>query len=332
MRDPDSIAEAIKLLDTTVARDPEFAPAWGLLGTAYHFELLLHPAVLTGSIDEARPIVRERLAKGTAAAERAIKLNSKSTDGLFALAQMRGDAGNHIGSMDLTRQVLALDPDHPDALQRQSIQLAHMGYVKQALPIREHLLAVEPFVPAFREVTARLLFADGQTDAALAILESLRRAMQLPEVYASQGRFKEAADGLRSISTTLVRQDTRLSQYLATAEELLRAAPNAPAGNDRLELGVLDWVYVHIGDPEQVVGAFDKGVQMGFQAGGNNGAEWAPVYASVRKTERFKKYIRDSGIFAYWQNHGWPERCHRMAGDDYLIRLRASARRGRASG
>ena len=319
MRDPNSIAEAIRLLDAAVARDPDFAPAWGLLGTAYHFELLVHPAVLTGSIGEARPIVTEKLAKGTAAAERAIKLNPKSTDGLFALAQMLGDAGDSITSMELTRQVLALDPDQPEALQRQSIQLAHMGYVKEALPIRDHLLAVEPFVPAFKSVTGRLLFADGQTEAAIAILEPLTRAIQLPEVYASQGRFKEAADLLRSLSEALPPglQDATLSRYLATAERLLRSAPNPAPASDRPDLGILDWVYVHVGDPERMMGAFDKGVQMGFQAGGNNGTEWAPVYAAVRKTARFKKFIRDSGIFAYWQKNGWPERCRPTAGDDF---------------
>jgi TolB-like protein len=320
MRDPRSVTEAIRLLDEAVARDPEFAPAWGLLGTAYHFQLLLHPAVLTGTIDEARSIVRERLAKGTAAAERAIALNPKNPDGIFALAQMRGDAGDHVGAMELVKQALALDPDHPDALQRQSIQLAHMGYVKQALPIREHLQMVEPFVPAFQAVTARLLFADGQTDAAVAILESLNRAIQLPEVYASQGRFKEAADRLHTLSETLpegLGDDNTLAQYLATAERLLRSAPNPAPANDRPELGILDWVYAHVGDPARVLGAYDKGVQMGFQAGGNNGTEWAPVYSAVRKTARFKKYIRDSGIFAYWEKNGWPSRCRPVPVDDF---------------
>jgi hypothetical protein len=65
------------------------------------------------------------------------------------------------------------------------------------------------------------------------------------------------------------------------------------------------------------MGAFEKGVRNGYQGGGSNGTQWAPTYAAVRKTERFKQYIRDAGILTYWRAKGWPERCHPTTGDDF---------------
>ena len=95
-RSPQPVAEAIKLLEDTVVREPGYAPAWGLLGTAYHFQLLTHKAVASGTIDEARPIVAEHLAKGRAAAGKAIQLDPKSADGYEALGAMRGDLGDYV--------------------------------------------------------------------------------------------------------------------------------------------------------------------------------------------------------------------------------------------
>ena len=307
------IADAIKLLEDTVAHEPEYAPAWGLLGGAYHYQLLVHPAVQNGAVDEARPIVKVNLAKGRAAAEKAIKLDPKSVDGYAALAELQIDVGDWISGLELFPRVLTLDPDHPDVLQGYSINLAHLGFVKQALPIREHLLAVEPFVPAFQTVTARLLFADGQADAALAIFVKLQTNALVPQIYAAQGRYREAADVLAGLQIP----DPAYSLSRAAAIRILRTAPAAAPPNDSPELGTLDWVYIYAGAPERFLSNYEKGTRIGYYAGANNGLEWAPAYAEIRKTERFKKYIRDAGILAYWRAKGWPDRCHPTTGDDF---------------
>ncbi len=42
-----------------------------------------------------------------------------------------------------------------------------------------------------------------------------------------------------------------------------------------------------------------------------------PSYAPVRKTERFKKIMRDVGLVAYWRERGWPSFCRPATGDDF---------------
>jgi tetratricopeptide (TPR) repeat protein len=240
-------------------------------------------------------------------------LDPKSSDGYVALAQMRDDVGDRLVGVELVRQALMLDPEHAEALQLYSIQLAALGYVKQSLPIRNHLLAIEPFVPAFQNVTARILFATGQTDEAIAILMKFRgQTSLLAQIYGSQGRFREAVDVLMRFQVP----DPAYQPLLETATKLLRNAPAAAPRNSP-DLGLLSWVYLYAGAPERFLFEFEKGVQMGYQASGNGGLQWALSYSTIRKTERFKKYVRDAGMVDYWHKNGWPDLCHPTTGDDF---------------
>ena len=45
---------------------------------------------------------------------------------------------------------------------------------------------------------------------------------------------------------------------------------------------------------------------------------WHPSYAPVRKTERFKAYVRKAGLVDYWRASGWPEFCRPIGADDFV--------------
>ncbi len=49
---------------------------------------------------------------------------------------------------------------------------------------------------------------------------------------------------------------------------------------------------------------------------------WQPVFDETRKLESFRQLLRDSGMVAYWQQHGWPEVC-RPVDDDFACDWRA---------
>ncbi|MDY6983750.1 MAG: hypothetical protein SV422_11735, partial [Pseudomonadota bacterium] len=36
---------------------------------------------------------------------------------------------------------------------------------------------------------------------------------------------------------------------------------------------------------------------------------WLPVFDETRELESFRQLLRDSGMVAYWEQHGWPEVC-----------------------
>ena len=45
---------------------------------------------------------------------------------------------------------------------------------------------------------------------------------------------------------------------------------------------------------------------------------WDPLYAPLRKTERFKTLMRNAGIVDYWHARGWPDLCHPTTGEDFV--------------
>ena len=99
--------------------------------------------------------------------------------------------------------------------------------------------------------------------------------------------------------------------------KLLRAAP-APAPPKRPDLGVIRLGLRLIpAPPERFLGVYERGVKIGYTPVTANGLEWAPAYTAIRKTERFKAYVRDAGMVAYWRAKGWPPQCHPTTGDDF---------------
>jgi hypothetical protein len=47
-------------------------------------------------------------------------------------------------------------------------------------------------------------------------------------------------------------------------------------------------------------------------------ALWGAESAPLRKTERFKKFVRDSSLYDYWREHGWPDLCRPVSADDFV--------------
>jgi hypothetical protein len=162
-----------------------------------------------------------------------------------------------------------------------------------------------------------ILWLNGENDAAIAMLKALRlnfpgRNSGLASIYASMGRYAEAADALAESSSGVVR-----SSEEREAARLLGSAPAVAAAPEKLpHLGNLSFVFLYVGAPERALEPAETDVQAG------NGTAftynlWHPVYGPVRKTERFKALIRAKGLIDYWKARGWPDLCHPATGDDF---------------
>ena len=317
-RDFRSINQAVKLLEEAVARDPDFAPAWGLLGSSYRLIPRQDPVRVSGAAERARPTVEAYLVKAETAAQRAIKLDPNYPDGYWALGDVQKTRGKWLAAVDLYLHALTLDPDNPDILHEYSNTLAGLGYLKQALPVRERLRAMEPYVPIFSITFARYLWASGQTDAAIALFGSPAGANRLDYVliYASQGRYGEAADLLEAIPAP----DPSLKPLGEAAVRLLRTAATSAAPPRTLpQLGYLGHFYIFTGVPDRVLEYHEGNVKIGWLgADAEIAILWAPPYAPVRKTERFKAYVRAAGMVDYWRAKGWPDLCHPVGADDFV--------------
>lgn len=317
-RQLDRINDAVMLLEQTVARDPDYAPAWALLGTAHRFVDRLDPIRLIGAAEDARAITEISLAKAEMASNRAVMLDPDGVDGYYALASIASVRWKHGPGMELVKKTLALDPEHPDALNSYSIKLAELGYLKQAVDVGEHLQAIEPYVPAFKVNFAIILWVSGKTESAFAMLP---RALEWPfaytaaRFYASQGRFEEAANTIESFDL----DEPLLFPIRDAAIRILRAASTgAPSPHDLPNLGAGRWLHLYTDQPERALEYHEGNLKLGSHASIEPVELWGSSFRAIRKTERFKKFASDAGFVDYWRANGWPDLCRPVGADDFM--------------
>jgi tetratricopeptide (TPR) repeat protein len=255
--------------------------------------------------------------KEDSAARRAIQLDPSYAGGYTELAAAQTRRGKWAEAEDLYKQALALDPNNSVLLHVYSNTLFALGRLKEALRVREQLRALDPLVPAYNQATARIMVANGQIDAGIAILEpdlstGVRRNVFLAEAYAAKGRFADAADTLLRITTESDRRSVE------DAARLLRSAPSKSDAPEKLPslVAEMGFVYAYIGAPERVLEHPEKGAKQGILI--TVSTVWYPAAAPIRKTERFKALIRDAGLVDYWRARGWPDLCRPIGADDFV--------------
>src|SRR5205085_1103350 len=102
------------------------------------------------------------------------------------------------------------------------------------------------------------------------------------------------------------------------AIRLLRTAPGKMPSSEALpRLGALAFVYLYVGAPKRALEFYEGNAEAGFFLGGIISPLWHLSYASLRRTEAFKAYVRSAGMLDYWRARGWPEFCHATAIDDF---------------
>jgi len=197
--------------------------------------------------------------------------------------------------------------------------LAAVGRLKEALTVKQQVRTLEPFVPAFTATVADLFWLNGQNDEAVALLKSMPQgstvaAQNLARIYASMGRYSEAAESLNSVSDAAYSPGT-----VAEAARLMRTAPaTTPSPQSVRRLGTLSFVFLHVGAPERALEPNEARAEGGFAVAIQIGHLWHPSYAPMRKTERFKAFVRKVGLVDYWRARGWPEFCKPVGADDFV--------------
>jgi TolB-like protein/Flp pilus assembly protein TadD len=296
-------AEAIKILEPLLARNPGFAPGWAQLAQAYGAVVVSRS---NASPEEANRISTEYGLKRVAAASRAIELDPNSAEGYWAQAQ----AQTQVQTIDeLLSKALALDPNSPDVLNAYGQMLFRVGRLKEALSTFQRVQALEPFVPIYTGNLGEALWLNGQNDAALSLLLSgprgPARAADVAIIYASMGRFGDAADTVLELPAR-----NFPPELVADAARLLRTAPaNSTEPQSLPRLASLGWIYLYVGAPMRALEFYEERDR-------NIAQLWHRSYAPVRKTERFKALVRKAGLVDYWRAKGWPEFC-RPVGNDF---------------
>ena len=303
--------EAITILEALTARNSSYAPAWALLANAYLRSPGDNVESYGISIEEARRIVLLSQAKAESAARRAIQTDARYAGGYAALGRVQDSRGKWVEAEDLYRQALVLDPNAPEVLQNYSSMLFNVGRFEDSLNVRMRLQTLEPLDLGYKRDAAFILFIQGQPRAGIPIIEALpleMRGVTLARMYASLGRFADAADTLLAMPGLAV--GTRRS--VEDAAKLLRAAPGqGEAPLPQLE-GGLNFVYAYVGTPNRMLDNSERTLQIGRFT---SVVLWGPEIASLRRSERYKALVRSVGLVDYWRERGWPNFCSPVADD-----------------
>jgi TolB-like protein/tetratricopeptide (TPR) repeat protein len=317
--DSGGVQDVVNLLEMVVQRSPDFAPAWASLAAAYQLiPVYSGTATLSGSANELRQLSSQYAERAQGAAERAVRLDPNLAEGYVALAFIDVSRRDMTRAFDHIAKALSLDPSNADVLAAYRNILLEVGRVEESLAAQQRVVALEPFVPRFRANLATNLWLVGQQGEAIEILSGSRHPddrsttarVRLAMIYAAMGSYVDAADTLVSMPTTAFPKAA-----VDTAVRLLRAAPSAVSLDHLPELGALDFVYLHVGEPSRVLDFYEASIESGYLG---IAPLWHKAYAPVRRTERFKRLVQRARLPEFWRAKGWPEFCHPMTGDDFV--------------
>jgi len=310
-----ALADAAVLLERVLAREGDFAPAAAMLAYGYALTPLFAPSLRGGMPEQERKIVEQTIPRSDALAHRAAALDPKSADAFVALGYANLVERKMLAAEDAFKQALALNPNQADGLHGYSQFLAAMGRIKESLAMRDHLQALEQFIINYTADTAEIVWLDGDTEKAIAMLEPFRpgRTLELALVEASAGRYREAAAAIREMPAS-----NYPAGMMEAAARILDSAPAKAADIAALpRLGNLSFAYMHVGAPERVLEFYEDEIKGDYFQPISTTWFWHPSYSGVRKTERFKTVARDLGLVEYWGSRGWPAQCHPTGADDF---------------
>jgi adenylate cyclase len=313
-----SQANVLQELEKLVARDANFAPAWGYMSRLYIISQGgLRFRLMTLPVDETRQQFRVGFDKAEKAAREALRLDPRQALAYATLSEVEINRKNWGAAEDLLLQALDIDPYDPDVLASRGWFFMRTGRVKEALASMEQARVLEPLAPGFRQGLVWTKLANGQVNESIALLEGVHDPRcgyfsLLAQTYAMAGRYDDAANAILSGCRNTF-GDPKASEEAAS---LIRSAPtkvNDPASLPALHVW-LSFVYGFVGTPERIMDYPERELAVDNQ--GFN-AVFAATFIPVRKTERFKTYVRNVGLVDYWKARGWPELCKPVGANNF---------------
>ena len=305
----ESIAKAVTTLRALALERPDDARtrAWLALALRIHGarQPELQPALAAEAVREARL---------------ALRLDPSRYEPYLVLGADDCRHARWESCMARLDHALALAPGLSYVHHDRATALASLGYLDQAeLHARESLLR-DPLNPGARYQLARVLDLRGKHEEALQLLqdgdartlharwfnavsrEDLASALRLAEAYAEAGRSHPATGRLGPSTLAVTRALMDATLWPQARAELQRYEREHP--------GQANLAGVFAPDTGA---AADALVARLLAARGRDPAGvdllWTRGLAHLRQTPAFQRHLRESGILAYWQKHGFPTQC-----------------------
>lgn len=182
---------AESLLRLAIKTDPNYAPAWALLGEAIHFNA-------HGPVDDS-----SRRAEALTAVQHALSLAPQLASAQATYALVQGEQSAEAEAR--LRKAVALDPNYSEAWTWLGNSLAGQSRVSEATAAYEHAVAIDPLLyPAVSNLSG--LYAEVNDQAALdRLIRTIARAGASPQMVISVKVDQAYARGDFSRSIELLR-------------------------------------------------------------------------------------------------------------------------------
>ena len=290
------------LLAEALERDANFADAWAL--RAANMSLFKEYVATDESYQAIGDLVE-------AYAGRALELNPDNARAIAARANFRmtsawnlalkHDLGEII--VDLKRAI-ALDPRDSSAMNWLGMLYALVGENDNAVEIFAACTESDPLFGPCAENYYDVLFAQGHYDEAWARYQEV---LDEGIVVGGWANFSLLA---HFNEKTAFMQATNHPAWLngwRRHEELYEAFKHPGGDHSELIADINEFLRSHPHAPNSYsillipIGDFDQNPYPN--------SLWGADYAAYRRSPQFKSFVRESGILAYWREHGFPAQC-----------------------
>ncbi len=165
-RSRDGYDKAVDYSQRALAIDPDYAPAWNLLGATYSNQ------ALTGQLP-----YREANEQALAAVEKALEIDPNYAFAYSARAWVAMQyERDYAASAEYFRQALALSPDNPVILSNAAVLAGKLGRVDEAIDLTRRSLALNPISTVGHSNLSDQLARAGRFDDAI---DAARKAVEL---------------------------------------------------------------------------------------------------------------------------------------------------------
>jgi tetratricopeptide (TPR) repeat protein len=227
-------ARAIELLEQAIAIDPNFAPAYGELSSAYVTRL----AYVTP--DESRELEQ----KAFSTAHKALTIDPNTPEGYLGRGDLlwtRSHRFAHESAVEQFRHALSLKPDSDEIHRRLARVFVHIGFFDEAIQHADTALKLNPSNAQALNSRAQALLWMGKDEEALAILSTVPGPV-LPELVDANLVFARVRLNRRDeASSYLQRAKQKYSTDLGgtlTGMEAVLLADSDPAAAQKLVEGL----------------------------------------------------------------------------------------------
>jgi TolB-like protein/tetratricopeptide (TPR) repeat protein len=302
---------ADELLARALERDPEFSEVWEMRAALQTLKFEYGYSDL--AIDEADQL-------GNEFAERALSLEPRSATAMAVIAKVDGNAAQALRRKVNLASVIAdfdkaleIEPRNASALLWRGLRYLAIGDLDASLEDFTKCLEYEIYYTPCMENYYTTLAAMGRDEEAItAYLEGLNTST----VQVGYSHLPLLARNGEEIAFKSATNNEHLLQGWRRHDELWLAYQNPEQDHSELIESVRNYVDNREGAYEEIAEFVVQPLGMGWRIP-DTLLLWDASLKHYRQTSEFKTYIRESGVFEYWQAAGFPPQCRPVGRNDF---------------